>query len=290
MREDYKLKTSDFKTERWPTWCKGCGNYSILDALKKVFVQLELLPHQIIMVYGTGCSGNGVNFLRTYGFHCMHGRAIPIAAGAGLAAHKMTVIAVGGDGDIMGTGGNHFIHACRRNINITCILVDNHVYGLAGGKVSPTGGNIFKAGSATGVISVHPVNPVSLAIASGATFIARGFSGDPLQLREILKKAIRHRGFSLIDVIAPCIIYNSVDIYKYYRRKIYRLAEIKDYDISKKGEAFEKSLENDRIPTGIFYKVDEPVYEDSLKQIDRKPLIDHIISDIDINKLINSYY
>jgi 2-oxoglutarate/2-oxoacid ferredoxin oxidoreductase subunit beta len=290
MREEYRLKPSDFNTERRPTWCRGCGNYAIHDALKKVFVQLELYPHQIIMVYGTGCSGSGVNFLRTYGFHCMHGRAIPIAAGAGLAAHKMTVIAVSGDGDIMGAGGNQFIHACRRNINITCILVDNHVYGLAGGQVSPTGGNDYKAGSATRVISVQPINPVSLAIASGATFIARGFSGDPLQLREILKKAVRHRGFSLIDVLAPCIIYSSVDIYGYYRRKIYRLEDVKSYDRSKKAEAFEKSLENDRLPTGIFYKVDEPVYEDTLKQIDRKPLIDHIISDIDINKLLNRYY
>jgi 2-oxoglutarate/2-oxoacid ferredoxin oxidoreductase subunit beta len=290
MKEEYRLKASDFNTERKPTWCRGCGDYTIWYALKKVFVELELYPHQIIMVYGTGCSGNGVNFLKTYGFRSMRGRALPIAAGSKLAAHRMTVIAVSGNGDAMGAGGNHFIHTCRRNINITCILADNRVYGLAGGRASPTGINSYKEGPVTRGTPVQPINPVSLAIAAGATFIARGFSGDPGQLKEILKKAIRHRGFSFVDVLAPCITFSMVDTYKYYREKIYRLEEIKSYDRSEKVGAFEKSLENDRLPTGIFYKVEKPVYEDGLKQIERKPLIDHIISDIDINKLLSRYY
>jgi len=289
-KEEYSLKPEDFNTSRRPTWCIGCGNYAIWNSLKKVFTVLNLYPHQILVVYGIGCSGNGANFLKTYSFHSLHGRTLPIATGAKLASHKMNVLAVSGDGDGMGIGGNHFIHTCRRNINITNILHDNRVYGLTTGQTSPTSKNGYRSKSTpSGVLEV-PVNPIALAISAGATYVARGFSGDPVQLQEILKRAIKHKGFSFVDVLQPCVTFNKVDTYKYYREKIYRLEEIKGYDKSDITQAFERSLEEDKIPTGIFYKTERQVYEEGLKQIERKPLTEHIISDVDINKLLNRYY
>jgi 2-oxoglutarate/2-oxoacid ferredoxin oxidoreductase subunit beta len=290
IKEDYDLKPSDFNTSRKPTWCTGCGNFAIWNAMKKAFVKLSLHPHQVLVVYGIGCSGNGVNFLRSYSFHSLHGRALPIATGAKIANHKMDILAVTGDGDGMGIGGNHFIHTCRRNINITNIVHDNHVYGLTTGQTSPTSGSGFKSKSTpTGALEA-PVNPISLALAAGATFVARGFSGDIGQLAEIIRKAIKHRGFSFIDILQPCVTFNKIDSYDYYREKVYSIDVIKAYDRTNLATAFQKSIEEEKIPTGIFYQVQKPTYEDGLKQIDRKPLTDHIVSDIDINKLFNKYY
>ena len=290
IKEDYALRPGDFNTEKRPTWCVGCGNYAIWNALKNVFAGLGLYPHQILMVYGIGCSGNGANFLKTYSFHSLHGRTLPIATGAKLAAHKMTVLAVSGDGDGMGIGGNHFIHTCRRNINITNIVHDNRVYGLTTGQTSPTSSNGYISKSTPSGVLDMPVNPIALALAAVATFVARGFSGDLAQLQEIIRKAIKHRGFSVVDVLQPCVTFNKVDTYDSYREKIYKLENTKDYDLTDIKQAFEKSQEDDKLPTGIFFKTGRPVYEDGHKQIERKPLIDHIINDIDINKLLNRYY
>ncbi len=290
IKEEYHLKPSDFNTSRRPTWCTGCGNFAIWNAMKKTFVKLLLYPHQILIVYGIGCSGNGVNFLKSYSFHSLHGRTLPVATGAKIASHKMAVIAVSGDGDGMGIGGNHFIHTCRRNINITNIMHDNRVYGLTTGQTSPTSNSGFRSRSTPSGVLEMPVNPLSLALAAGATFVARGFSGDIAQLGEIMRKAIKHKGFSFIDVLQPCVTFNRVNTYDYYRERVYRIDSIKNYDRTDIEHAFKRSLEEERLPTGIFYQVQRPIYEDGLKQIDRKPLTDHIVSDIDINKLFNRYY
>ncbi len=290
MKEEYHLKPSDFNTSRRPTWCTGCGNFAIWNAMKKTFVKLSLYPHQILIIYGIGCSGNGLNFLKSYSFHSLHGRTLPVATGAKIASHKMVVIAVSGDGDGMGIGGNHFIHTCRRNINITNIMHDNRVYGLTTGQTSPTSNLGFRSRSTPSGVLEMPVNPLSLALAAGATFVARGFSGDIAQLGEIMRKAIKHKGFSFIDVLQPCVTFNKVNTYDYYRERVYRIDSIKNYDRTDIEHAFKRSLEEERLPTGIFYQVQRPIYEDGLKQIDRKPLTDHIVSDIDINKLFNRYY
>lgn len=290
MKEEYHLKPSDFNNSRRPTWCTGCGNFAIWNAMKKTFVKLSLYPHQILIVYGIGCSGNGVNFLKSYSFHSLHGRTLPVATGAKIANHKMAVIAVTGDGDGMGIGGNHFIHTCRRNINITNIMHDNRVYGLTTGQTSPTSNSGFRSRSTPSGVLEMPVNPVSLALAAGATFVARSFSGDIAGLGEIMRKAIKHKGFSFIDVLQPCVTFNRVNTYDYYREKVYRIEDVKGYDRTDLEHALKRSLEEERLPIGIFYQVQRPIYEDGLKQIDRKPLTDHIISDIDINKLFNRYY
>ncbi|TET48738.1 MAG: 2-oxoacid:ferredoxin oxidoreductase subunit beta, partial [Actinomycetota bacterium] len=167
---------------------------------------------------------------------------------------------------------------------------DNRVYGLTTGQTSPTSNSGFRSRSTPSGVLEMPVNPLSLALAAGATFVARGFSGDIAQLGEIMRKAIKHRGFSFVDVLQPCVTFNRVNTYDYYREKIYKIEDIKNYDRTDLEHAFKRTIEEERLPTGIFYKVQRPIYEDGLKQIDRKPLTDHIVSDIDINKLFNRYY
>ncbi len=289
-KKRYHLKTVDFNTERKPSWCYGCGNYGIWKSLKKTFVSLNLKPHEILIVYGVGCSGNGANFLKTYAFHALHGRALPVATGAKLANHKLNVIIIGGDGDGISIGGNHFIHTCRRNINMTYFLCDNKIYGLTNGQASSTSDKGFKTKSTPLGVREKPLNPVLLSLSAGATFVARGFSGDTRQLTDIMKKAIKHKGFSFVDIIQPCITLNKVNTYDFYRENICNLSDIKDYDKSDLGGAIKKSMEEEKIPVGIFYQVEEPLYEEGLKQIERKPLVDHIITDIDVNRLFNRYY
>ncbi len=289
-RRRYNLKPSDFNTGIRPNWCHGCGDYGIWDSLKKAFVSLNLMPHEILIVYGVGCSGNGINFIKTYAFHALHGRALPVATGVKLANHKLNVIAVSGDGDGVGAGVNHFIHTCRRNINITYIMSDNKIFGLTSGQAAPTSDRGLKTKSTPSGVVEMPVNPVLLALASGATFVARGFTGDVIQLTEIIKKAIKHRGFAFIDVLQPCITFDKKNTHKFYRERIKRLDEIKDYDRKDLSGAIKTSMEEDKIPTGIFYQVEKTPYEEELKQIERKTLVDQIITDIDINRLLNRYY
>jgi 2-oxoglutarate/2-oxoacid ferredoxin oxidoreductase subunit beta len=289
-RKRYNLDLSDFNTERRPTWCPGCGDYSVWNSLKKSFVSLNLRPHEILMVHGIGCSGNGTNFIRTYAFHSLHGRTLPVATGAKLANHKLTVIAVGGDGDGLSIGSNHLVHTCRRNINLTYLLCDNKIFGLTNGQAAPTSDRGLRTRSEPSGVLEIPLNPVLLALVSGATFVARGFSGDVKHLSEIIKKAIKHRGFSFVDILQPCITLDRSNTYKFYRGKIYRIDELKNYDRKDLDRAIKTSMGEDKIPIGIFYQVEKPLYEDELKQIERKPLVDHIITDIDINRLLNRYY
>jgi len=289
-KKKYGLKTIDFNTSRKPDWCYGCGNYGVWKTLKKTFVNLNLKPHEILVVYGVGCSGNCVNFVKSYAFHSLHGRALPIATGAKLANHKLNIIVIGGDGDGTSIGGNHFIHTCRRNINMTYFLCDNKVYGLTEGQASSTSDIGFKTRSTPLGVREKPINSVLLALSTGATFVARGFSGDTKHLADIMKKAIKHNGFSFVDIIQPCITLNEVNTYDFYKEKIYKLSDVKDYDRSDLNMAIKKSMEKEKIPLGIFYQVEEPLYEEGLKQIERKPLVDHIITDIDVNRLFNKYY
>ncbi len=280
------LKKSDYNTSRRPTWCIGCGNFGIWNSAKSAFVELGLYPHEILIVYGIGCSGNGANFIKSYAFHTLHGRTLPVATGAKLANHKMHVLVMGGDGDGVGIGGNHFIHTCRRNIDITYIMHDNRIYGLTTGQTSPTSRQGFQSKSTPSGVIETGINPVALALTTGATFVARGYSGDTKQLSEIISMAMTHKGFSFIDVLQPCVTFNKVDTYEAYNQSVYKLDEDKGYDKSDLMQAIKKSMETDKIATGIFYQTSKPTYEENLKQIERKPLVDHIISDIDITKVL----
>ena len=283
------VELADLKTVGQPNWCPGCGNFPIWHSLKKAIVELNLKPHNVAIFSGIGCSSKMPHWVNTYGFHSIHGRPLPIATGARLANNSLTVIAVGGDGDGYGIGVGHFIHAMRRNLNITYIVTNNQVYGLTTGQTSPTSDKGYATKSTpTGVIEM-PINPIALAIASGATYISRGFSKEMKHLTKLIADGVRHKGFALVDVLQPCVTFNRKNTYKWFSERVYKLEET-DHDTTNKQAAFLKSLEwNDHIPIGLFYKEIRPTYEDELPQIAEIPLARQRIEDIDIGTLMTEF-
>ncbi len=271
-------------------WCPGCGDFAILLALKNAIADMGLENHQVCVASGIGCSGKLPHYIKTYGFESLHGRSLPPATAIKLANHEMTVFAVGGDGDGYGIGMGHFIHTCRRNMDMTYIVHDNQIYGLTTGQTSPTSEKGFKTKSTPhGAIEV-PVNPMMLAIASGATFVARGFSGDMKHLVSLIKQGAQHKGFALIDVFQPCVTFNKINTFKFFQERVYKLEEA-GYDPSNKMKALEKSMEwGEKIPIGVLYKEDRPTYEDELPQIAKVPLVKQPIDNISIDKLMDEFY
>jgi len=283
------VELADLKTVGQPNWCPGCGNFPIWHALKMAIVELNLEPHNVVIFSGIGCSSKMPHWINTYGFHGLHGRPLPIATGARLANNSLTVIVVGGDGDGYGIGVGHFIHAMRRNLDITYIVTNNQVYGLTTGQTSPTSDKGFTTKSTpTGVIEM-PINPIALAIASGATYISRGFSKEMKHLTKLIVDGVRHEGFALVDVLQPCVTFNRKNTYEWFSERVYKLEET-DHDVTDKQAAFMKSLEwNNRIPIGLFYKEIRPTYEDELPQIAETPLVKQRIEDIDIKSLMDEF-
>jgi len=255
-----------------PAWCPGCGNFGILNALNRALIDMKIEPHQVLLVSGIGQAGKLPHYTRGNVFNSLHGRPIPPAIGAKIANSELIVIAVSGDGDAYGEGGNHFLHACRRNHDITYLVHNNQVYGLTKGQASPTSdvGFITKTtpyGAAT------PVNPIALAIVNGASFVARGFAGDIDHLSNLIKKGIAHRGFALIDILQPCVSFNHKNTFQWYKERVYKL-ETERYDPGDKKAALEKALEwGDKIPIGIIYEENLPVYEDQLPALSKGPLV-----------------
>lgn len=250
-----------------PTWCPGCGNWGIGSAVKTALVQLNLDPSSVAVVFGIGCSGNMNDFINAYGFHSLHGRAVPTAVGIKLANHKLPVIAVVGDGDCYGEGGNHFIHACRGNHNIIVIVHDNRVYGLTTGQAAPTSQKGFKSKSTPDGIIEIAVNPLSLAIVSGATFVAQAFAGNAPQMAEIIKKAVEHEGFSVVNIIQPCVTFNKVNTYQYYLERTYQIDN--KHDVGNEEAALKRALElnQERFPLGIIYQKKKPAYHHQIAQL-----------------------
>lgn len=257
-----------------PDWCPGCGDFGVLKSLKEAIVELGIPPHKVLVVSGIGCSSNLPGFIHAYGVHSLHGRALPVATGAALANHDLHVVAVGGDGDGYGIGMAHFIHAMRRNLNLTYIVMDNEIYGLTTGQASPTTTEGHKTKSTPRGNAEKPVQPLALAIATGATYVARGFSGEPKHLTKLTAAAIAHRGFSLIDVFSPCVTFNKVNTYPWFKERVYKLDDEKGYDPTDQTAALQKSLEfGSRIPIGCLYQGDRPTYEDSEPVLKKGPLV-----------------
>lgn len=278
-----------FNTEARPNWCPGCGNYGIQSALKKAFLQLDLQPHQIVMSTGIGCSSKIPHWVNVYGLHSLHGRCLPIAAGMKIANTELCVIAEGGDGDGYSEGMNHFMHACRRNVDFTYLVHNNGVFSLTTGQTSATGKQGFVSSSTPRGSIEPPFNPLALAISAGATFVARGFSGDMEQLRNLVVSAIEHRGFAFVDIMQVCVTYNPAKSYKWYKERVYRL-EDNGHDATDMTQALAAALDADsknRLSTGIFYEVDRPAYEDSLPQISKVPLVRQDIGNIKIEHLFD---
>ena len=265
MSKEFDLTLKDYESNFKPTWCPGCGNFSQWRAIRKALIELEIPPEEVVTVSGIGCSSHMPNFLNVYGLQTVHGRGIPVATGIRLANPELTVLVYGGDGDVYGIGGNHFLHACRRNVDIITIVSNNFVYGLTTGQASPTTpvGTLTRT-TPRGSIE-NPLNPIAVAISAGATFVARGFSGDLNHLTYIIKEAIDHRGFAYVDVFSPCITFNKKQTFNYFREKVYKVEET-DHDKEDFYAALDLSNQRfmkDNLPIGIFYQIEnKTTYEE----------------------------
>ncbi len=249
-----KLTVKDFKGKVDPDWCPGCGDFGVLAALKQALAELQLQPHEVMTVSGIGCSSNLPGYVNAYGMHTLHGRALAVATGAQLANHKLKVIVTGGDGDGYAIGGNHFLHTLRRNVDLTYLVMDNQIYGLTTGQVSPTSIKGMKTKSTPFGSVENAINPIPLAIAGGATYVARGFTGQQKHLVEIIKGGIQHRGFSLIDVFSPCVTYNYDNSHEFFKARVKRLEEM-GHDPTDFHAAMDKAyLWGESIPIGLFWK------------------------------------
>lgn len=243
-------------------WCPGCGNFGILDAVKDALVALNADMHKTVFVSGIGQAAKLPQYLNCNFFNGLHGRAIPAATGIKIANRELNVIVTSGDGDIYGEGGNHFIHAIRRNIDITVIVHDNQVYGLTKGQASPTSDPGFITKVQTHGVTSESFHPLAVAIALGAGFVARSFSGDKEHLSSMIQQAIKFKGFSLVDVLQPCLTFNKKNNFVWYKQRIEKLSA--DYDTHNKQAAFQKAMEwGDKIPIGVLYQDGRASYEDA---------------------------
>jgi 2-oxoglutarate/2-oxoacid ferredoxin oxidoreductase subunit beta len=249
------LTFKDFKGKD-PIWCPGCGDFGVLTALQKAAAELELDPNRTVLATGIGCSGNITAYLRTFGIHGIHGRVLPLATGVKVANPDLTVIAAGGDGDGFGIGLSHFLHAARRNVNVTYIVMDNQVYGLTKGQTSATSpADMTTKGSPQGPLA-SPLNPLALALSAGATFVAQGYSGDQRGLIDLIKRGLQHRGFSFINTQSPCVTYNLVNTFDWFKSNIRNVThDATDWDAA-------MHVANDRsvVPVGLLYQSERPTF------------------------------
>lgn len=255
-----------------PTWCPGCGNWSIGRAIMNSLTEQGLDPSQLNIMFDIGCSGNMNDFLNGSSMHTLHGRSIANAVGCKIANTDMPVLVVGGDGALYGEGGNHFLHACRGNHDMTVIVHDNGVYGLTKGQTAPSGHKGYKSKTTPAGVIESPVYALLLAITQGATFVAQAFSANLPQLSQIITAAMKHKGFSVINVLQPCVTFNKVNTYGYYFEKIYQL---QDHNPADFGAALQKAQEpmQEKFPIGILYNVEKPSYTDQIAHLQGKTLV-----------------
>lgn len=256
------LTAKDFATATPSWWCPGCGDYGVLSALKSALAELGKQPHEVAFVSGIGCSGKISGYLHSYAFHGVHGRALPVATAVKLANRDLTVIAAGGDGDGYAIGAGHFVHAVRRNTDMTYIVMDNQTYGLTKGQASPTSATGYVASVSPDGNPDSPLNGLALALAAGASFIARGFSAQPKPLVQLIKQAIEHRGFSIVEVMSPCVTYNKINTYAWFKENVEDLAARGGYAPGDRLAAFDALTREGPIPLGVIYREQRPTFED----------------------------
>ncbi len=270
------------------TWCPGCGNFPILQALRKALVDLGIAPHQVLFVSGIGQAPKLPHYMHGNVFNGLHGRTLPAATGAKITNHELIVIGIDGDGGAYGEGVGHLLAAMRRNVNMTYMVHNNQVYGLTKGQASPTSdlGFITKT---TPLGAGQPANPLALALASDISFLARGFASDIEHLSGLIKMGVEHRGFSLIDILQPCVSFNHKNTYQWYQERVYKLEE-PGYDPSDKTAAFTRAQEwGDRIPIGLIYRKERPVYEEQLPALKETPLVKQKIDPFQFEELIDEF-
>ncbi len=280
-----------FLTKEQPQWCPGCGNYLLRNAMIQAFTELNLDPKDVVIVTGIGCSGKANHYINTYGYESIHGRAVAVATGIKLANNKLTVIAEGGDGDGYSEGGNHFLHAFRRNVDITYIVHNNEIYGLTTGQVSPTSPYGAKTKTTPFGNLEYPINPLAVAIAAKASFVARVFVGDLAFTKEIIKEAIKHKGFAFVDVLQPCVSFNKKIGYEYWQKRVYKV----NHDPKDWNTAMEKALEMEKtnyekIPVGIIYKEERPSYDSQIPQIEKETLFEKNVNIKAIEEAMKEFF
>ncbi|MBF0478879.1 MAG: 2-oxoacid:ferredoxin oxidoreductase subunit beta [Candidatus Omnitrophica bacterium] len=284
------MNVSDLQSHDEIAWCPGCGDFGILNAVKKALVKHNRDPKDILLVSGIGQAAKLPHYIRCNCFNGLHGRALPPAVAAKIVNRNLTVIVTTGEGDCYGEGGNHFLHNIRRNVDITVIVHDNHIYGLTKGQASPTTDLGYQTKIQTSGVIVEPFNPLEVAIALGCGFVARGYSADSDHLAELILAGINHRGFSLINVLQPCVSFNHKNTYEWYSKRIYKVDQEADYDVSNKFSAYHKCGEwDDRIPIGIIYKTERTTYEDRSGINEKQPLVDEIINNINIENILDDF-
>ena len=282
------MSIKPFDTPTTNTWCPGCGNFSILMTVKQAIAELELPREEVVAVTGIGCHGKITDYINVNGIHTIHGRVLPVATAIKIANDRLTVLGFAGDGDAFNIGIGHFPHAARRNVNITYIIHDNLIYGLTTGQTSPTSkqGFVTKT-SPRGEWSIA-INPLTQALTSHVSFVSRTFAGEAQHMKEVLKNAIKHQGFALVDVLQPCVTFNRVNTYQFYKERIYKLEE-EEHDVSDWSEAYKKAEEwGDRIPIGIFYQEERPTYEKNFPALEKGPLIDQSL-EREMDKLFEEF-
>lgn len=265
---------ADFRTDAKSWWCPGCGDFAVLASLQRALVNEGVNPHNVAMVAGIGCSGKIGNYINCYNFHVVHGRTLPTAMGLKLANRDLTVLAAGGDGDGFAIGMGHFMHAVRRNPDITYIVMDNHIYGLTKGQHSPTSDPGFQTRVQPRGNIERPVRPLQLALAAGATFVAQGFSSNVKQLTSLIQQGMQHKGFAFINALSPCVTFNKVNTYDWYREVLTDLDADENYDASNRMQALQTVTEHEELVTGLIYKEDTPSYEALYDGFRDTPIVD----------------
>jgi len=272
-----------------PAWCPGCGNFGILRAFKQAMVELGLEPHQFTVVSGIGQSGKFPHYTKCNTFNGLHGRTLPIATGIRLVNPSMPVIAVAGDGDCYGEGGNHLIHGIRRNIDVSIFVHNNQVYALTKGQASPTTMEGVKTKIQPQGVVAEPLSPIALAVALDCSFVARSYAGDIEHLSAMMKEAVSHKGFALLDILQPCVTYNRINTYPWFKERVYKLDS--SYDPTDRAAAFAKALEfGPKIPLGIVYRNDRLTLEDRLQLSQEPPLVDRPFDPAQLGDVMKEFY
>jgi len=282
---DKKLYDMPHNTDM--AWCPGCGNFPILNIVKMALSELDIPPQKAVICSGIGQAAKAPHYLRVNYFNGLHGRALPPAIAIKAVNPKLTVIAESGDGDTYGEGGNHFLHTIRRNPNIANIVHDNMIYGLTKGQASPTSEKGLKNPLQPAGVIIEQFNPLAVALACGATFVSRAFSGDIVQTKEIIKAAIKHEGYALVDVFQPCVVFNKQNTYQWFKEKTYYVDE--NYDKTDKLKALEIAFDLERLALGVIYQVTgKPTYETLVREGDA-PLYETKTNQKELENLIDAY-
>lgn len=280
------ISNTSLRSPVFPTWCPGCGDFGIWGAIKQALAELNIPEEKLVISFDIGCSGNMADFLRVYGFHALHGRTVPIAEGIKLANHGLKVLVIGGDGGLYGEGMGHLIASCRGNHNIAMLVHNNQVYGLTTGQAAPTAAKGTKTKSTPQGVIENPVNPIALALAANGSFIARSYAGDIAYTKNLIKKAILHPGFALLDIFQPCITFNKTNTHAWFQERVYKLETI-NHDVTNKTAAWELSQQTDKLPIGLFYEdATLPAYHQQIANLTEKPIVDQFSFQVDLAEVL----